>query len=60
MFSEATFSIWARTVSYYNSIHTLEDMSEVTLAATVHMLPANSAKVVNNCGTYTASLDPPK
>jgi hypothetical protein len=35
-------------------------MSELTSAATVHMLPANSAKVVDNAGTYTASLDTPK
>lgn len=60
MFSEATLSIWTCTVSYYGSLHTLEDMSEVTLTATVRMLPANSAKVVDNAGTYTVSLDPPQ
>jgi hypothetical protein len=35
-------------------------MSEVTLPATVYRLPANSAKVVDNAGIYTASLDPPQ
>jgi hypothetical protein len=34
-------------------------LSEVILAAIVHMLPANSEKVVDNAGTYTASLDTP-
>ena len=58
IFSEATLSNWARTVSYQRSIHTLQDMSKVTFAATVHMLPAYSAKVVDNARTYTASLDP--